>query len=213
MRRRTIAGLSVAGLVLAAMGWALFGLGHWLIYTDAVTRTDAIAVLNGQLPFRAMEAAALYGEGAAPEVWLLKNDRHPEDLALERLGIAYPQEWAYSRMVLVKQGVPEGAIRVLESEVHTTREEVAYLRAELERRKLAAVAIVTSKQHTRRVRILWDTTVGGGLRAVVRPARLDTYEPSRWWRTSGDALATVREIGGILNAWARFPVASRKESP
>lgn len=76
------------------------------------------------------------------------------------------------------------------------------------------VILITSKAHSRRVRVLWNTLVGAHPQAIVRYAPLDPFEPEHWWRTSRDAIAVSREWFGLLNAWAGFPVASvRAHSP
>jgi hypothetical protein len=56
------------------------------------------------------------------------------------------------------------------------------------------------------VRMLWHRLVAGHGQAIVRAASDDPFEPGRWWRTTGDALDVVRELLGILNAWAGMPL-------
>jgi len=76
----------------------------------------------------------------------------------------------------------------------------------LEAGKGTSVIIVTTKVHTRRVRILWNRLAAGRGQAVIRAASDDPFDPRRWWRTTGDALDVVREFLGILNAWAGLPL-------
>jgi hypothetical protein len=40
----------------------------------------------------------------------------------------------------------------------------------------------------------------------VRYASADPYDAQRWWRHTRDALAVSREVFGLLNVWAGFPV-------
>jgi len=88
---------------------------------DPLQKADAIVVFGGQLPFRAMEAAALYRQDWAPEVWVTQSDSW-EDRASAKLGIDYAPEHEFSRRVLEKLGVPPGAIHMLELAVNTTGE-------------------------------------------------------------------------------------------
>ena len=67
------------------------------------------------------------------------------------------------------------------------------------------VIIVTSKVHTRRVRATWHALVEQRLRAIVRPAS-DRYNGAHWWRDTYDALVVSREVFGLMNVWAGFPV-------
>jgi hypothetical protein len=102
--------------------------------------------------------------------------------------------------------VPADAIRVLQPSILNTADELAAVSAALGDVRESSVIIVTSKVHTRRVRILWHRIAAGRGRALVRAASDDPFEPGRWWRTSGDALDVVREFLGILNAWAGMPL-------
>ena len=78
--------------------------------------------------------------------------------------------------------------------------------AELDRESGSQVILVTTKAHTRRVRTLWNRLARPGTHAVVRAAQDDGFQPARWWRTSADALEVVREVLGLLNAWAGLPL-------
>jgi hypothetical protein len=40
----------------------------------------------------------------------------------------------------------------------------------------------------------------------VRFARRDPFDPASWWRYTDDGLAVVREVFGLLNVWAGFPI-------
>jgi uncharacterized SAM-binding protein YcdF (DUF218 family) len=173
---------------------------------DPLEKAQAIVVLSGRMPLRAMEAAKLYREGYAPRVWLTHSTE--PGAMLEAMGISYAGEDSYDLRVLMHEGVPADAIRVLEPAIINTADELAAVSAALEAGKGTSVIIVTSKVHTRRVRILWNRLAAGRGRALVRAASDDPFEPRRWWRTTGDALDVVRESLGILNAWAGMPLRS-----
>jgi hypothetical protein len=76
----------------------------------------------------------------------------------------------------------------------------------LEQEKNRSVILVTSKPHTRRVQLLWRKLAPGECRAIVRAASEDSFDPRHWWRSTGDALDVVREVLGIMNAWAGLPL-------
>jgi hypothetical protein len=71
--------LLVAGVAVARE------LGRWLVVQDPLERSGAIVVLSGGMPYRAMEAAKIYMEGMAPQVWLTRSQGPVE---LEELGIS-----------------------------------------------------------------------------------------------------------------------------
>jgi hypothetical protein len=112
----------------------------------------------------------------------------------------------FNSRVLMHEGVPSNAVRVLEPPIGNTADEVRALAAELEQEKGATVIIVALKVHPRRVRTLWRELAGGRGRAIVRAASTDPFAPDHWWRASGDALHVLWEVPGLVNAWAQLPL-------
>ncbi len=182
------------------------GIGQWLVVADPLEPAKAIVVLSGRVPFRAMEAASIYREGLAPEVWLTKEVVHAEEQALGRLGVAVVRDEVYNREALERLGVKPEAIRLLGDGVWNTVDEVRLIARELARTGGDRVIIVTSKAHSRRVRATWAAIVGISPRAIVRYAREEPYGGRGWWRNTRDALDVSREVFGLMNVWAGFPV-------
>jgi len=192
-------------MILLVTGIVVFrGIGYWLIVEDPLQSADAIVVLSGGLPFRAVEAAHLYHAGYAPEVWVTKPVGYTGDLA--PMGIQYIGDEVYSREVLLHFGVPASAIRILETPIFSTEEEIRVISTQANQTNKTRVIIVTSPPHTRRVRRLWKVLVDDHPRAIVRSSPGDPYDPGRWWHTTQDALGVMREALGLLNAWAGLPV-------
>jgi uncharacterized SAM-binding protein YcdF (DUF218 family) len=190
------------GLVFALV--VFFGLGRWLVVEDPLVNARAIVVLSGGMPVRAIEAARLYREGYAPEVWLTHSTEPGE--TLEQMGIPFAGEDHYDTLVLIHEGVPAHAIRVLEPPIVNTADEIKVVASALTQAKGESVIFVTAKAHTRRVRLLWRRLAFGQGRAIVRAASGDSFDPRHWWRSTGDALDVVRELLGLLNAWAGLPL-------
>ncbi len=200
-------------LVLTLAGGVVFvgvaRLGQWLLVADPFERARAIVVLSGRVPFRAMEAASIYRDGWAPEVWITQETRTAEEAALDRLGLKVVRGDTYNREVLERMGVPSRMIRVLDDPVDNTAEEVEVIARELRRTGGDRVILVTSKPHSRRVRATWRALVGDVPSAVVRYTKEEPYDAGGWWRHTGDALAVSREVFGLMNVWAGFPVRPR----
>jgi uncharacterized SAM-binding protein YcdF (DUF218 family) len=156
------------------------------------------------MPLRAIEAARLYREGYAPEVWLTHSLEPGKTLA--DMDVAFLGEDYYNKLILVHGGVPEKAIHILEPPIVNTADEMKVIGAMIERSRGQSVIIVTTKAHTRRVRLLWRRLAGGNGRAIVRSASEDHFDPGHWWRNTSDALDVVREVLGLLNAWAGLPL-------
>jgi len=181
-----------------------FGVGRWLVVEDPLVKARAIVVLSGAMPLRAIEAAKLYRQGYAPEIWLTHSSEPGE--TLEEMGIPFAGEDHYDTLVLLHEGVPEEAIHVLAPPIVNTADEIKVVASSLVREKGEAVIIVTTKPHTRRVRLLWRRLARSQGRAIVRAATRDPFDPRHWWRTTSDALDVVREVLGLMNAWAGLPL-------
>jgi len=180
------------------------GAGRWLVVEDPLVKARAIAVLSGGMPLRAMEAAKLYREGYAPEIWLTHSSEPGGTLG--EMGISFAGEDYYNTRILIHEGVPPGAIHVLETPIVNTADEIKVIGSALAGEKDRTVIIVTTKAHTRRVRLLWRKLASGDEVAIVRAASGDAFDPRHWWRTTSDALDVVREVLGILNVWAGLPL-------
>jgi len=204
--RRALILLLVLVLVGGLSLWGLNGLAHWLVVADPLEPARAVVVLTGHMPFRAMEAASIYRQGWAPEVWVTQAVRSPEEEALARLGLQIVREEIYTRRVLEYLGVAPAATRLLSEPAQNTFQEVRLINRELERVHGDRVILVTSKSHSRRVRATWRALIGNSRFAIIRYAEEDPYQPDRWWRHTGDALAVSREVFGLMNVWAGFPL-------
>ncbi|HYL83747.1 MAG TPA: YdcF family protein [Candidatus Angelobacter sp.] len=178
--------------------------GRWLVTEDPLERASAIAVLSGRMPVRALEAAKLYRDGYASEVWLTHSSE-PGD-TLEEMGIPFAGEDYYNKRVLMVDGVPEAAIRILDPPIVNTVDEIKAIGAQLAHQQDHTVIIVTSKPHTRRVRLLWRRLAAGQGRAIVRAAGGDPFDSSHWWRSTRDADDVVHELLGLFNTWAGLPL-------
>jgi uncharacterized SAM-binding protein YcdF (DUF218 family) len=202
-RRRILFSVAACGILILALV-AFLGVGRWLVIEDPPVKARAIAVLSGNMPLRAMEAAALYRQGYAPEVWLTHSSQPRE--TLQAIGIPFEGEEDYNTRILIHEGVPAAAIHILEPPIVNTADEIRVINMALDREKDRSVILVTSKAHTRRVRLLWRKLVPRERRAVVRAASADPFDPAHWWRSSSDVLDVVRELLGLINAWAGLPL-------
>jgi uncharacterized SAM-binding protein YcdF (DUF218 family) len=192
-------------LALIVLGIIAFrGVGRWLVREDAPAHADAIVVLSGGLPYRAEGAAKYFVSGYASKVLITRPDGPAEQL--KELGISFIGEDEYSRQVLIHMHVPENDVLILPGTIVNTQQEVEEIVRELRKENKASVMIVTSPQHTRRVKALWNKLADKNLTAIVRAAPDDPYDADHWWRNTRDALSVVREILGLMNVWEGLPV-------
>jgi uncharacterized SAM-binding protein YcdF (DUF218 family) len=204
-RRNLRRALALVVLLTFAIGAIVFRhAGNWLVREDPLGKADVIVVLSGGMPYRANGAANIYKSGYAPEVWVSRPEGPQQDLA--PLGIHYVGEEEYNRDILIRQGVPDSAIEILPDIIINTQQEVNEISRDMRRTGKRAAIVVTSPEHTRRVKALWAKLAGDDLRLIVRAAPGDPFDPNHWWGDTRDALAVVREFLGLLNLWAGLPV-------
>src|SRR5580700_5250084 len=158
--------LLIALLVFAVGAIAFRDAGYWLVREDPLQKGDVIVVLSGGMPYRANGAAKIYKSGYAPEVWVSRPEGPQQDLA--PLGIHYVGEEEYNRDILIRQGVPDSAIEILPEIIINTQQEVNEISQDMRRTGKHAAIVVTSPEHTRRVRALWAKLVGDDPRLIVR---------------------------------------------
>jgi uncharacterized SAM-binding protein YcdF (DUF218 family) len=208
-RSRALRFLLAAGLGIVVLAMVCFlAVGRWLVVEDPLVKARAIVVLSGAMPIRAVEAAKLYREGCAPEIWLT-HSTEPAGV-LSAMGIPFAGEDYYNARVLLHEGVPADAIRVIEPPIVNTVDEINAIAAALAKERDRTAIIVTTKAHTRRVRLLWQRLGSGRGGAIVRAASGDPFDPRHWWRTTSDALDVVREVLGLMNAWVGLPLHPAK---
>jgi hypothetical protein len=210
-RRYTRHSSGLGLLLLIALIFCFFYVGRWLVVEDPLDHAQAIAVLSGRMPLRVLEAAEIYRAGHAPEVWLTHTTEPGK--SLQQMGLKYLGEEDYDREILIREGVPSAAIHVLEPPILNTADEIVAIKFALNAAPLHTVIIVTSKPHTRRVHTLWRLLTHGEGRIIVRAPSQDPFDARHWWRNTTDALDVVREVLGLLNAWAGLPLSHSQEAP
>lgn len=201
-------GIGALPLLLAGI-YGFFHAGLWLVREDPLEKSQAIVVLSGGLPNRALGAAQIYRGGFAKEIWLTQPLQ--PGAAMEDLHLPYAGEEQYNRMVLIAQGVPPAKMRLLTPRILNTADELRAVAAALDQQPGTTAIVVTAKAHTRRVRVLWKKISQGHHGSLlVRASSEDSFDPAHWWRTTNDALDVVREYLGLLNAWAGLPLSHTK---
>jgi uncharacterized SAM-binding protein YcdF (DUF218 family) len=197
---------ALALLTVITVFFFFLGIGHWLVKEDPLRKADAIVVLSGNFPTRAMEAAKLYHEGYAKEIWLTHPGTRSDPM--KQFGVRYPSEDDCNYQVLRKQGVPAKSIHILETSILNTADELDVISAALQDTGSQSVIVVTDKPHTRRVHTLWKEFDADRGNAIVRGVSDGSYNPSRWWKAPGGTTQVRHEVLGMINASAGLPVQS-----
>lgn len=201
-----VCGLIPLALAVAAIRW----LGPWLVVSEPLVHSDVIFVTDGGTPGRELEAAALFLEGWAPRIALVRpRDRLSEEV--RRLA-GEPTAQENASRVLRRRGVPEAAIVRLDRIVDNTLQELQadfdHARAHGYRR----VIIVSSPYHTRRLRLIWSSRFERDVPAIVRPTRYEPLDPTRWWRSGHPLEKVMHEVLGIANFLFGSPIPTFDQS-
>ena len=188
-----------------SLGLLLFlNVGNWLVTEDPLEKADAIAVLSGGMPGRALECGRVYKNGFSSRVWLTHSTE--PGATLKELAVPYVGEESYDKQILMHEGVPESAIETLDPPIVNTADEMKTIGEALRKQNLHSVILVTSKVHMRRVKTLWKRISGHDGDAIIRGDSNDSFDPPHWWKHTRDVLDVVREILGLANAWAGLPL-------
>jgi uncharacterized SAM-binding protein YcdF (DUF218 family) len=180
---------------VAAGGWLmreplLRGAADLWIVSDAVSRADAVVVLGGGLATRPFEAAELWQRGLADKILI---SQAPEERQVS-IGTT-PSHTELNREVLLKLGVPPGAIETFGTANRNTREEAVALREWAERNAASAFIIPTEIFPARRVRWIFcreffDTAVKIEVPSF-QPRRYSRWD---WWKTEQGLVAFQNEF-------------------
>jgi len=201
-RRFLLAAVVLLGLLILAGAVhrpVLTAIGSALVVDDTPQPADAIVVLAGATPSREARAAQLFREGWAPRV-IISRAVMPDDVReLIALGVR-PLDWqGEARLALEKYGVPADHIVALEDEVRITEAELRRVHALAREHGYRRLILVTSLQHTRRVKVIWEReTRTDPVAGLVVAAPTDEFSVEGWWRKRRAAEAVLHEYLGIL---------------
>ena len=187
---------------LLLLSFYLFrGVGGWLVVKDPLDKADAIVVLGGTVYERPLEAVDLMNEGWAPRLVLIREIVDWGEVELIRRGVPYLRGIDVQVETLRRLGVPADRIHVLEPS-NSTAEEASRVLELAVSQQYSRVIIVTSKQHTRRARLVMNRRLGpAGIDVRVRYSRYDLTDTERWWRDRSSLRFTLFEMQRLLGYW------------
>jgi uncharacterized SAM-binding protein YcdF (DUF218 family) len=201
LKRFLIRGALLTALLLIILLVTVPRLGGWLVAEDPLAKADAILVLGGTMYERQLEAAELYREGWAPRLFLIREIADWGERELLARGVPYLRPIDIQIDLLQKIGVPRDAITVLE-QANSTAQEADYAYDLVTRERLSSVIVVTSKQHTRRARLVMRRRLADtGAQVIVRASRYDRSDVDRWWASRSTLRFTVFETQRLVGYW------------
>lgn len=188
--------------VLAGGAFAARHAGTFLVVADPLPeRADAIVVLAGSPPDRALAAADLHRTGLAPRVILTRERSRPEFDALAARGVPLQESHDLAIRLLVALGVPHEAITTLEPRTDSTIAEARLVAEWACGEGLASLVVVTSPSHTRRARAMFRHALGNRVTVHLHPATAAAFPAERWWRDRAAAKTVALEWQKLLAYW------------
>ena len=171
--------------VLTSRWWLPFP-GQFLVQADGPAKAPVAVVLAGDSHgYRVLRGAKLQRDGLVEKV-----------LVSGVPGIYGLYESDLAVRFAVARGYPEGAMEALHLEYKSTQEEAHVIVAELKRRGIRRVLVVTSDYHTRRAGWIWRHTAPW-MEIRMIEAEDEYFRRDHWW--------VDRESGKrVFDEWAKL---------
>lgn len=197
------AGISISATrrpILRAAGWAL-------VVNDRIEPADTIVVSLEADGAGVLEAADLINSGMARRVAIFTG--YPDPVAREfiRRGVPYEDEAARSVRQLRSLGVE--TIDQIPGSVLGTEDEGPVLAAWCNRQGFRSVIVVSTADHSRRLRRVLHRSLKGHTRAMIHPAsaRFPHFDPDHWWESRGGVRVAIEELEKLLLDVLRHPIS------
>jgi uncharacterized SAM-binding protein YcdF (DUF218 family) len=161
-----------------------------LVRSEAPVKADVIVVLAGDFAGnRILKAAELVRQGVAPQALI---DGPGEAYGLHESDLAIP--------FAVRHGYPESYFIPFPNDARSTASEADAVVAELQRRKLHRIDIVTSDYHTRRAGNIFRSKARDlEIHMIAAPDR--DFTPDGWWKTRDGKKVFATEWMKTVAGW------------
>jgi len=193
------AGLGVLAMAIPAIRTPILrALGQALVADDAPAPADMIVVATGADGAGVLEAADLVHSGVSTRVAVFADPPDPiVDREFIRRGVPY-EDWA-ARSIRQFHGLGVNMVEVIPRAVAGTDDEGRVLPGWCDQRGLRSVVVVTTSDHSRRLRRVLRRSMGvRPTRVIVRSARFSPFDPDRWWQTSDTKRIGIIELQKLL---------------
>jgi uncharacterized SAM-binding protein YcdF (DUF218 family) len=200
--RRRLLGIAAVIVILAVAGWAIHepvlrAVAGTLVVEDPLADADALVVVAGDAPFREQAVADLFKQGWAPRVIISRPANPASVAALLEMGVRRLDIQGESQAALIRFGVPAAALVPVEQTAQITEDELALVRQEARAHGWRRLILVSSPEHTRRVKTIWYWRGSGGVEAIVRASPYGRFSRDGWWRDRRMAERVLHEYLGL----------------
>ena len=183
--------------------------GLALVAEDPLGPADIVVVATGADGAGVLEAADLVERGVTPRVAVFADPPDPVvDREFLRRGVPYENAAARSVRQLRALGIDANAIEEIPRAVAGTEDEGRALPGWCRDRRFRSVVVVTTSDHSRRLRrLLRRSMKGDETRVIVRASRFSQFDPDRWWGTRLGVRTGIVEMQKLLFDVVRHPIS------
>jgi hypothetical protein len=187
-------------------GSILRGAGWVLVASDPLAPADIIVVTIDADGAGVLEAADLVHAGVATRVAVFADPPDTVDRELLRRGLPYEDAAETAGRQLRALGI--GVIERIPRAVAGTEDEGRTLPGWCDGHGFRTVVVVSSSDHSRRVRrVLRRAMKGHKTRVIIRPSRYTEFDPDRWWQTRAGARTGIVELEKLLLDVVLHPIS------
>jgi hypothetical protein len=185
---------------LRAAGWAL------VVHRQPIQSADVIVVAIDADGAGTLEAADLVHKGVSTRVAVFATPPDARtDSEFLRRGIPYEDAAAISIRQLRSLGVDN--VEQIARTVAGSEEEGEVLPAWCDQHQYRSVVVVTTSDHSRRLRRILRRSLNSHRTVVTLPSRYSGFDPDRWWKTRGGARTEIIEFEKLLLDIVRHPIS------
>ena len=183
-------GVGVLVLCVAAGTIAFFQVGYFLeAPSQQPEKADLIVSLGGGSSNRVHRAAELYEQGLAPNVLLIGAGGDDPNTR------PHSSDWRIR--FLLEHGVPDNMLAFDTISTNSWEEAVNTLRL-MQERNWRRVLVVSDPPHLRRLAWAWGKVFkGSGKEYRLIAARLEGWDPRRWWQNDYSARYVMTEVNKL----------------
>jgi hypothetical protein len=207
-RTAAVTALAIIGVLVipASRTAVLRSVGWMLVAQDPLRPVDGIVIAVDARDSGVLEASDLVRSGLSRSVAVFADEPDPVDLELVRRGIPYEDYSAQQARLLRALGVEH--VEVIPHSITGTEDEGRIFPAWCDEHQLRSVIVVTSADHTRRLRRVFRRTMKGrATTVIVRGSRYSEFDPDHWWQKRSGIRIEITELEKLLFDFVRYPIS------
>ena len=202
--------MDITGILKDRMENIAAEIENFIFAENRIEKADVIFVPGNGYPEMAEAAARLYHEGIAP--YIIPSGRYSITLGRfggvlhnrEKYSGGYKTEWEFLRDVLMKNGVPEGAVLREDRATYTYENALLSQKAAEEKGLSIKKAILCVKNYHAGRALMYYQTVFPETEIMVCPVSVDGITKSNWRQSEGGIREVCAEMQRIVTQFSLY---------